>query len=105
VRNLKHENIIAMNLTGAWKGFYVYGPEYGEELHNEKVQFIIHLNYNEGTFEGTSIDIDGVGSNFEKATIKGFIENGFISFIKQYPFSMMFEEFCTGTWQMEKDSE
>lgn len=72
-------------MEGNWKGFYSYGPEYGEELNGQKVYFRIHLTSSESEFEGTSIDTEGIGSDFDKATIKGFIEDDFISFVKTYP--------------------
>jgi hypothetical protein len=84
--------MIPINLTGCWKGFFSYGPEYGEELFNQKVNFMLHLKANGKEFEGTSVDIEGVGANFETATIKGFVEGDLISFVKQYPFDHFFNE-------------
>lgn len=74
-----------INLSGTWKGHFTYGPEYGEELFNQKVYFLLHLKSHGKEFEGTSVDIEGVGANYETAVIRGFIEDDLISFVKQYP--------------------
>ena len=78
---------------GQWAGFFVYGPEYGNKLHGEKVSFRLYIKfYWDGIFIGECVDHDGVGSNFEKATINGFLDGDFISFIKRYPHFHGFDE-------------
>ena len=76
----------SINLSGQWIGHFTYGPEYGEEMHGEKVQFRIFINeFRGGQFQGTSVDIEGFGSNMDTAIINGFLADDFISFTKEYP--------------------
>lgn len=78
---------------GQWAGFFDYGPQYGSELHGEKVSFRLYIKfYWDGQFIGECVDYDGVGSNFEKATINGFLDGDFISFIKRYTHFLGFDE-------------
>lgn len=73
-------------MRGQWVGYFSYGPEYGEELVGEQVQFRLFIDRcDNGVFEGKSIDLEGVGANFELAEVKGFVDGDFISFTKQYP--------------------
>ena len=81
-----------INLTGTWNGYFSFGQEYGKELQAEKVKFMLFLSQKNFKFEGTSVDYEGVGSDFQKASIKGFIKGNFISFIKQYPVFLQFDE-------------
>jgi hypothetical protein len=75
-----------ISMHGQWIGQFVYGPEYGEEMHGEKVQFRLFINeFESGKFKGTSVDIEGFGANMDTATINGFIADDFISFTKEYP--------------------
>lgn len=75
-----------VSMSGQWAGHFVYGPEYGPEIHGEKVQFRLFLNELEkGQFNGTSVDIDGFGANLDTAIINGFLTDDFISFTKEYP--------------------
>jgi hypothetical protein len=75
-----------ISLTGQWAGHFTYGPEYGEALHGEKVQFRIFIDESDdGLFEGKCVDIEGAGVDFEKSIVKGFIEGDAISFVKEYP--------------------
>lgn len=73
-------------LNGQWMGHFTYGSEYGEELNGEKVQFRLFIEWHEnGQFRGKSIDLEGIGANFEIAQVKGFLQENFISFTKEYP--------------------
>lgn len=81
-----------INLTGTWNGYYSFGREYGNELHGEKVKFMLFLLQKNFEIEGTSVDYEGISINFEKASIKGFIKENFISFTKQYPILLQFDE-------------
>ena len=78
---------------GQWAGFFDYGPEYGDDLHGEKISFRLYIKfYWDGQFIGECVDYDGVGSNFEKASINGFLDGDFISFVKRYPHFYGFDE-------------
>lgn len=83
----------SITLTGQWIGYFVYGPEYGEEMYGEKVQFRFFLeDLEDGQFKGTSVDIEGAGVNMDTATIKGFLTDDFISFTKEYPTYYLIDE-------------
>ena len=75
-----------MNLSiGQWQIFFTYGPEYGEFIEGEEVEFRLFIeSIIDGTFKGRSIDWAGIGAGGEKALVQGFIENYFIKFTKQY---------------------
>jgi hypothetical protein len=80
-----------INLTGTWIGYYSYNKEYGAELSGQQVKFMLFLTQKNFKFEGTSVDYEGVGADFSKALIRGFVKEDFISFIKQYPQSLEFD--------------
>ncbi|NTS42463.1 hypothetical protein HRG84_16295 [Flavisolibacter sp. BT320] len=76
----------SIELEGQWVGHFAYGPDYGEEMNGEKVQFRVFIDRSKnGGFVGRSVDLEGIGANFEVAEVKGFLEEGLISFTKQYP--------------------
>ena len=83
----------SINLSGQWLGQFTYGPEYGEEMHGEKVQFRLFISeLGGGQFKGTSVDIEGFGANFDTAIINGFLADDFISFTKEYPDYFIIDE-------------
>ena len=65
------------NLAGKWVGQYTYHSERHELVDS----FEIELQYQDGLVTGTSKDIS---LNNEPGTIKGFFENGILSFTKRY---------------------
>lgn len=76
----------SIDFTGQLVGHFAYGPEYGDDLVGEKVQFRLFVdNFKNGQFTGRSIDLEGIGANYEIAQVSGFIDENFISFTKQYP--------------------
>jgi hypothetical protein len=80
-------------LTGQWVGQYTYGPEFGDEMYGQNVQFRLFLkDAGNGQFTGTSVDIEGFGANMDKATVNGFIDGNFISFTKEYPKNFIIDE-------------
>lgn len=75
-----------IDFTGQWAGHFAYGPEYGDDLVGEKVQFRIFVDsFCNEEFTGRSVDLEGIGANYEIARVKGYIDGDFISFTKQYP--------------------
>lgn len=80
-----------IDFSGQWKGEFVYGPEYGN-LHGDKVSFMLFLEGKDNEFAGRGFDIEGVGVQSEVASIKGFYNDGLISFIKQYPLTNEIEQ-------------
>lgn len=82
-----------ISMHGQWIGQFVYGPEYGDEMHGEKVQFRLFINEcSSGQFNGTSVDMEGYGANMDTAIIKGFVNDDFISFTKEYPDYLIIDE-------------
>jgi hypothetical protein len=79
-------------MTGTWTGEFSYGPEYGADLTKEKVSFVLKLIDINKQFEGECTDEQGVGASSYPASIRGFVEGNFISFIKQYPVSHYLDE-------------
>jgi hypothetical protein len=75
-----------IKMSGQWLGHFMYGPDYGEKLHGEKVTFRLFLeDMGNEQFKGTCFEIGGIGANNNVATINGFIQEEFISFTKTYP--------------------
>lgn len=74
-----------ISITGQWQGYYIYGPEYGEKLSGSKVAFELSLtDTGDDNFQGTCLDLGSHISQNNQAIIKGFIEEDFISFTKEY---------------------
>ncbi len=75
----------SISFSGQWIGHFVYGQEYGEGLHGEKVQFRLFLeDLGDVQFKVTSVDIEGIGAKMDTAAIKGFLTDDFINFTKEY---------------------
>ncbi|MFI5140804.1 MAG: hypothetical protein ACHQII_00485 [Bacteroidia bacterium] len=72
-----------INITGQWTFVIVYGPEYGEQ-ENQELYFDAEFIQDKDLFTGTGRDTGGSGASPDIATIKGFLEDDEISFIKQY---------------------
>ena len=74
-----------MNLTGKWQGFYEYGSGYDLPYFGQRVNIKASITDTNGSFTGEIKEDVSVFSVKLEATIKGFIEDGFISFLKKYP--------------------
>ncbi len=74
-----------IDLSGQWFGCFTYGPEYGDLLDGQSVSFSLLINqvFN-NKFKGQTIELEGIGTSEEIARVEGFIENRFISFVKEY---------------------
>ena len=84
-----------MNLTGKWQGFYEYGSGYDLPYFGQRVNIIASITDVNGSFTG---EIEEDGSVFSvklEATIQGFIEDGFISFVKKNPKTPIIVEHST----------
>lgn len=66
------------NLTGIWKGEYSFNHGSETEPQIELIPFTLTLSEADGVLKGTCTEKVG------KANIQGFIEEDFISFIKNY---------------------
>lgn len=87
------DSSLPISMKGSWLGFYEYGPLYGEEIYGKQVSFKLDLNdLNEGAFEGTCQDLEGIGANKGLAKITGFTNDNFISFTKEYDSRWMIDE-------------
>jgi hypothetical protein len=76
----------SIDFNGQWEGHFAYGPEYGEDLVGERVQFKLFVDsFKVGQFTGRSVDLEGIGANYEIAQVNGYVDGDFISFTKQYP--------------------
>jgi|GEM_PF-765257 len=82
-----------INLSGQWFGCYTYGPEYGEFLDGQSVSFSLLISevFN-NKFKGQSIELEGIGASEELARVEGFIENRFVSFVKEYKNNGLIDE-------------
>lgn len=77
-------------LSGSWNGFFTYQvvkKEDQPEKPERKVNFIMSLNSSDGQISGTSTDDETRNVMTDPATLLGFVDEGFISFIKQYPYA------------------
>lgn len=84
------ENILHI---GQWQGFFQYGSGYGEFISGQEVEFRLFIEeYKDGIFSGRIIDWDGYEADGEVSYVKGFVENHFISFTKQYDRHLTFDE-------------
>ena len=90
-----------MNLTGKWKGYFRYGREYGP-MGGETEYFEIDLIDDQGSLLGRALDKDDIGLI---ASISGFHEDGFISFVKKYDKHLEFNEDYTQTIIYDKPFE
>ena len=94
----------SIDFTGQWVGHFAYGPEYGDDIVGEKVQFRLFIDsFKDGQFNGRSVDLEGIGANYEIAQVIGFIDGNFISFTKQYPHLYGLDE--TGNTFNDKDKQ
>lgn len=68
-----------------YQGFFTYGEAYGHIVEGEEVEFRLFIEtLHEGVFTGRVIDWGGCGADGEVAAVRGYVEEGHISFIKQY---------------------
>jgi hypothetical protein len=74
-----------MNLTGNWQGFYEYGSGYDLPYFGQRVNIKATITDSNGSFTGEIGEDGSVFSVKLDATIKGFVEDNFISFVKKYP--------------------
>ncbi|WP_264549702.1 hypothetical protein [Flavobacterium sp. N2820] len=74
-----------MNLSGNWQDFYEYGSGYELPYFGQRVHIKASITDVNGSFTGEIVEDGSVFSVKLEATIKGFIEDGFISFVKKYP--------------------
>lgn len=72
-----------IKITGKWKGYYEYGPDY-KEIEGQKGYFIAQLIEKNGEFTGVVNDIEGTAIIEEEGKVSGYIEGDYINFIITY---------------------
>lgn len=73
-----------MDLSGNWQGFYEYGLGYELPFFGQRVSFKTTINDINGSFTGEIEEDNSEFSVQHKSSIKGFVEDDFISFVKKY---------------------
>lgn len=81
-----------MNITGKWQGTLVYGEGYDEETVGKTLDFEFDITDNDGEISATGKDVSGHGYNPTPSYMSGFLDEGVISFIKQYKKGLAFTE-------------
>jgi len=81
-----------MNIEGKWKGYYEYGVGYQLPFFGSRVEIEVDFKVdNDENITGTISETPSDFSVNAEATIKGFIDQSLISFIKSYPFYPMID--------------
>lgn len=75
----------ASHLSGHWKGWYKYGPEYPISLQQHRDYFWMELAFKDQNFEGVCHDAITDKYFTSPAEIKGVFQNNTIHFLKTYP--------------------
>ena len=77
-----------MNINGTWVGYYEYGVGYELPYFGSRVEIEINLSIDsEGNLTGKVNETPSEFSVDVEATVRGFIDQTLISFIKMYPLS------------------
>lgn len=69
-----------------WKGFFSYLQGYELIDSYKKVSFEMNLTFNGDSFTGTRIDSETENIIKEPILVKGFVDDGKISFVVNYPY-------------------
>jgi hypothetical protein len=84
--------MIHQDITGSWKGKYVYGGGYGATITGRSVSFDMELTCVEGLLSGYCIDEHHKELVEKPATLEGYVEDDRIFFIKYYPQAIVVNE-------------
>ena len=94
---------MAAKISSKWSGFFTYMEQVistEEWFERKRVPFIASLDiYANGSIKGTTTDDESKDLFDSPATIEGFTNDGFISFIVKYPHSYFEDE--NGIMQVE----
>ena len=75
-----------MNIDGKWIGYYEYGEGYQLPFFGERIKIEVNfLEDNDGNIEGSIIEESSELSIPSDSTLKGFVDQNLISFIRTYP--------------------
>ena len=78
-------------LSGLWKGSYTFDPEFESENSERYFEMTLHVD-DEDEVSGEIRDKVPEDQTSRVASLSGFIDEGEISFIKQYPFLLLRNE-------------
>lgn len=81
-----------MNLEGKWEGFYEYGNGYTLPQFGKRVKIWVNLKGENEDFTGEVSEEKSEYSIPYKGIIKGFWDEGLISFVWTYPVNPRFKE-------------
>jgi hypothetical protein len=79
-------------LSGKWVGYYEYGLGYDLPYFGQRVKYQIEVTFEDDNIIGTASEEKSEYSVDSKATIKGYIEDDLISFVKTYPIKSTIQE-------------
>ncbi|MEO1029927.1 MAG: hypothetical protein AAFX55_00900 [Bacteroidota bacterium] len=82
-----------MNLIDHWEGYYEYGEGYTLPHFGKRVKVYVNFQGSNDSFVGTLKEENSEYSVPLEATIKGFSDADFISFVKKYPKYPRLKEF------------
>ena len=81
-----------MNLTGRWKGKYIYGDGYPRAVIGKAAPFEIDITDNDGIITGVCLDevVESIDGN--ESTIEGTFNENFLTFIKRYKVQLAMDD-------------
>lgn len=79
------------NLNGRWRGSYTFDPEFESESRERFFELTMQID-NDDEIRGEIRDMPDHDQDPRVAALTGFIDEGEISFIKQYPFLLLRNE-------------
>lgn len=80
------------NISGKWNGVYTYGDSYPVEMRGRQVGFVLECKQLKDVIVGTCVDDESKEFIDQPANITGVFEDGYISFIKKYPYHWSVDE-------------
>jgi hypothetical protein len=83
---------LIQELSGKWVGYYEYGLGYELPYFGQRVKYQIEVTFEDDNIIGTASEEKSEYSVDPKATIKGYIEDDLISFVKTYPIKSTIQE-------------
>jgi hypothetical protein len=86
-----------------WKGFFTYQEGYESIDQYLEVDFSMELTFTDNSFTGISSDSESAAFFDKPATVKGFIVENTISFVKNYPCNYYKNE--NGEIVLDRDSK
>ena len=79
------------NLNGRWRGSYTFDPEFESESQERFFELTLQVD-DDDEIRGEIRDMPDHDQDPRVAALTGFIDDGEISFIKQYPFLLLRNE-------------